>query len=253
MASHDQAEGIVAMEAPEPVADGVVLLFAAGQRPTIEAIDLLLGGLSEGRALSVSHRGDADQGSLELLCRGLSFDVTGLAPARPAVMPLVRQRLGPGDDRPALEAVALVAGRHLAGGAHLAPVLRTHLDVALALSFLPGLEALIWAPSGVMMEPDQFRQAIGGWLEGGVFPAPGLVALLCEDDGAMVSHGLSFFTPRQVRVEAGEAQEEVASALIARLADGDGLVPAWVTDSHGRVWNVSWAPEHSLVTARRNA
>lgn len=253
MAYYDQAEGDIVEGVLEPVVGGVALLFAQGQRPTAEAIDLLLEGLPVGRMLSVGHRGDADQGCFELLCRGLSFDLQGLAPARPAAMPVVMQRLGPGDDGLELEAVALVAGRHLQGGEHLSPVLRTHLDVALTLAGLPGLQAVIWAPSGVMMAPAHFMQAIGDWLEGGRFPAPGLVALLREEDGAVVSHGLSFFTPRQVRVEAFETQAEIASALIARLADGDGQVPAWATDSKGHVWNVSWAAEHGLVTARRNA
>jgi hypothetical protein len=255
MTSHDQAEGVIVAEVPEPVGSGVALLFAPGSRPSAEEIDGLLAGLPVGRMLSVSHRAEADLGDLELLCRGLSFDLQGLAPARSAAVPVVMQRLGLDDDEPQLEAVTLMAGRHLEGGAHLLPVLRTHLDVALALTGLPGLKAVIWARSGVMMSPEHFARIVGGWLEGGPFPVPGLVALLRDaESGLLSSYGLSFFTPRQVRVEgSGEGQAEVAAALIGRLVDGDGHVPAWITDSEGGVWNVSWVAEQGLVTARRSA
>lgn len=257
MTCHDEAEGVIVAEAPEPVGSGVALLFAQGCRPSVEAIDRLLAGLPAGGMLSVSHRGEADLGCLELLRRGLSFDLRGLAPARSAAMPVVMQKLGLDDDEAQLEAVTLLAGRHLQGGGHLMPVLRTHLDVALALMALPELRAVIWARSGVMMGPEHFARMVGGWLEGGSWPVPGLVALLRQDDDALVSYGLSFFTPRQVRVDAAEgaraAQAEIAALLVGRLVDGDGHVPAWITDSEGGVWNIAWLAERGLITARRNS
>jgi hypothetical protein len=249
-----RAEDGIAVAALEPVASGVVLLFAAGQRSSAEQIDRLIGQLPEDSMLSVSYSGEADRGCLELLCRGLTFDLKGLSPADGAPMPVVRQRAGLGGSLPEPEAVVLSAGGHLVGGAHLRPVLRAHLQLALMLAVLPGLTGMVWAPSGVLMRPQDFILAVGGWLQGGCFPAPGLVALLRGEDGALSSHGLSFFTPREVRVNPVVAglfavQEEIASMLIDRLVDGDGHVPAWLTDSEGRVWNVSWAAEQGLVAA----
>ncbi|WP_206240360.1 hypothetical protein [Novosphingobium terrae] len=253
----DQAEDSIALAALEPVPSGVALLFAEGQRPTIEDVDRLITELSAGQMLSAGYRDEAIPGRLELVCRGLTFDLGGLAPASAAPLPTVTQNIGLGDDLPQVEAVTLMAGRHLEDGAHLPPVLRTHLEVALALAALPGLQAMMWAPSGVMMSPAHCVQTIRAWLDGGPFPAPGLVALLREEDGTLLSHGLSFFAPYQLRVEAAdecrEAQEEIASALVRRLADGDGHVPAWMTGRDGRVWNVSWSAGQRLVTARRSA
>lgn len=252
MVAQDQA-GSDSVMAAEPALDGVALLFAEGQRPSVELIDALLAQLPAESMLSVSYRGEAERGCLELLYRGLAFDLKGLLPGKAAAGPVIRQSLGIGDSLPPLEAVLLAAGPHLEGGAHLPPVLRGHLTVALALAALPGLMAMAWAPAGVMMAPQDFVQAVAGWLQGGAFPAPGLVALLSEEDGALRSHGLSFFTPREVRVEAGDTQAEIASLLIGRLVDGDGHVPAWVTDSAGRIWNVLWEPEQRLITARPGA
>ncbi len=252
MVAQDQADSDSVMAA-ESALDGVALLFAEGQRPSVELIDALLAQLPAESMLSVSYRGEAERGCLELLYRGLAFDLKGLLPGEAAAGPVIRQRLGFDDSLPPLEAVLLAAGPHLEGGAHLSPVLRGHLTVALALTALPGLMAVVWAPAGVMMAPQDFAQRIGGWLQGGAFPAPGLVALLSEDDGALCSHGLPFFTPREVRVEAGDTQAEIASLLIGRLVDGDGHVPAWITDGAGRTWNVSWEPEQGLITARPGA
>lgn len=252
MVAHDQA-GSDSVMAEEPALDGVALLFAEGQRPSVETIDALLGQLPAESMLSVSYRGEAEHGCLELLYRGLAFDLKGLLPGEAAAGPDIHQRHGFDDSLPPLDAVLLAVGPHLEGGAHLSPVLRGHLKVALALAALPGLMAMVWAPAGVMMAPQDFVQRVGGWLQGGAFPVPGLVALLSGGDGALRSHGLSFFTPREVRVEAGDTQAEIASLLIARLVDGDGHVPAWVTDGAGRIWNVSWEPERGLITARPGA
>ncbi|WP_068081671.1 hypothetical protein [Novosphingobium rosa] len=247
----DQAEDTIAVE---PVANGVVLLFAEGQRPSVEVIDRLLGQLPAENMLSVSYRGEADRGRLELLCRGLTFDLKGLAPARGAAMPVVTQRLGLDDALPQLEGVLLASGQNLAGGAHLRPILCTHLQVGLALAALPGVQAVVWALSGVMMRPAHFVEAVGAWLAGGSFPVPGLVGFSRDEDGALFSHGLFFFAPRQVRVEALEGasdmQAEIASALVRRQVDGDSHVPAWIADSEGRIWNVSWDVESRLITAR---
>ncbi len=167
--------------------------------------------------LLITHRPAAAEGWLELLAQGMAFDLIGLAPAPPASTPDIMYQIG---IEPALrgsrnEAVALIPGEHLAGGANLLPVVRAQLGLALALAALPGLRALAWGPARSAMAPAQFTQIVADWLAGGAFPVLALTALVRELDGGMRSEGLAFFTGQELRVEPLLGEDPAAVGKIA--------------------------------------
>lgn len=159
----------------------VSLLFAAGSRPDIRALDLLAKGSGHhetasarlpGLGFAVSHRADAAQGWVELVSHGLTYDCRGLAPgaAEPAFLPAAYFGVSPGIADTELEAVTLAPGPHLAGAEGLLPIVRTLAGIASRLVSLPDLAAIGWGPAASLMAPAYFARVIDAWLEGGHFP-----------------------------------------------------------------------------------
>lgn len=159
---------------------------------------------------------------VELVVKGLTFDCLGLAPGEGARMPAPAETIGFDDlaALPPLEALSLRPAPHLAGGARMAPVLRTMFALAAELAMCLPARAVLWQPAGIAMAPAHFSRITLAWLAGGMFPAPGLVALAAGADRAVASRGLDYFAGQEFRVEQG-AQESAAEtlALAARLAD----------------------------------
>lgn len=215
------------------VTTGLSLLFARGQRPGVADIAALALRRAPGGApgdFVISHRPPLEEGWLELLVGGLAFDLAGLLPARPAPTPARRYVFGlDGPELPDdLEAVELVPGVHLAGGAALLPVVRATAAIAASLAQLPGLRAVCWHPADTWTETTLFARMIASWLGGGVFPALGLTSLIRDDDGGVRSDGLAFFTGQELWLEP-DAEETPAEAaklavrLIHRLVE-DGAI-----------------------------
>ncbi len=220
---------------------GISLLFAGAERPDAVAIRALAdnargfsvshdpGTLARGRpagngSAANGHGGDASQKGdwLEVLADGLTFDLSGLAPAAGHQLP---QRaycfdMPAGVDNLGLEAISLTPGPHLSGGARMMPVVRTMAGLAAQLCALPGLVAVAWHPARSWIGPRYFTSIIGNWLEGGVFPGLGLVGLATVADGGMQSEGLSFFTDQELRIEPELTEDRANAAKIAvRLID----------------------------------
>lgn len=210
---------------------GISLLFAGTERPDAAAIRTLAEGA---RGFSVSHDpGAAAPGHpangasgssdwLEVLSNGLTFDLSGLAPAsgqRPPERAYCFD-LPPGLDPSGLEAIGLTPGPHLVAGARMMPVVRAMAGLAASLCALPGLVAVAWHPARSWIGPRYFTSIIGNWLEGGVFPGLGLVGLATVADGGMQSEGLSFFTDQELRIEPELTGDRAGAAKIAvRLID----------------------------------
>lgn len=223
---------------------GLALLFEPQSRPSADDVAALIAGsASVARVLSISHQPPTGEGWLEVLCRGLTFDITGLAPARPDPVPSIQHHIGfpPDSHIPPVEGVNVCVGQHLAGGENLLPVVRAHVEVARALMTLPGVRAAVWCPAEIAMSPTHFERVVSGWLDGGPFPALGLTALVRDADGGLRSHGLSFFTGQEVRIEpipGGNSARlgKVIVRLIHRLVEGGGLhVPSEITGPDGDV------------------
>lgn len=203
-----------------------VLLFAPGTRPA--AADLATIAERTG-GFSITVSSPDDPGAVEVLRDGLTFDLAALQPAGPAVVPAMphAMALPPGFDVAGAEAVTLAPGPHLAGAAHLMPVVRVTAGLLLQLTMLPGLEAIGWLPARQLASPAWFAESVGIWLEGGPFPALALSALARCDD-ALVSEGLRFLVGQDFALTGRDGvltQQDTRAAV--RLTD-------WLV-AHGRV------------------
>ena len=197
---------------------GMTLLFAAGSRPTAREVERVLADpLVSGRGAQVGHRPRDDQGWLELLASGLTFDLRGLAPAGPAANPAVAHVYGlpPDIEKFVFEAALLVPGAHIAAGGALLPVVRTLVGLAAGLALELPVAAVCWNPASVWMEPRYFSRIALNWLAGGAFPALGLTGLRVRPEGDMESEGLAYFIGQEVHLRLGAGVPKAEATKIA--------------------------------------
>lgn len=208
---------------------------------------------------AVSHRPAEDAGWLELLASGLTFDLTGLAPAKAAPIPACGTPIGLAEDVTGenLEAVRLDPGAHLSGGEAMLPIVRVHLALALVLASLPNVAALAWHPARTWVEPAYFVRTVSAWLDGGAFPALGLTALTATGDGGLVSEGLAFFIGRELKVAGGLVADGAETAKLAmRLihhmveAGRDNAAGPYVTEQ-GQTIEVRESDDDRYLEARQ--
>jgi hypothetical protein len=199
------------------------LVFAAGERPCARDVEQILDSQPEAaRGVRISHRPEDEQGWLELLSSGLTFDLTGLMPALACAMPPALQYLGLPDKTGTrnMEAIALAPSPHIAAGGAMIPVARVMLALAAQLTQMFPPLAVCWHPSGCWMEAKYFERIVESWLFGGAFPALGLASLQSDQLGDIRSHGLDFFLGQEVVLEA-HADESTADLVkrAVRLID----------------------------------
>lgn len=72
------------------------------------------------------------------------------------------------------------------------------VSLGVALSGLPGVQAVCWRSARSWMGPAYFRTVVTSWLEGGPFPSLGLVTMRQNPDGMFVSQGLKLFTGQEI-------------------------------------------------------
>ena len=178
-------------------------------------------GELESRSQSDVLSGEGGLHWLELLCDGLTFDLTGLAPGRSATPPEIRNRLDlPDDFRESTgEPRCILPGPHLSGGINSIPVVRVmFILIAELASTIPAVCAIFWPPSGTMIGPEFFRATAESWDAGGAFPAQVLTAFKRMNDGGLQSEGLAFFTGQEIRIEPGSVGDHsTATQLAGRL------------------------------------
>lgn len=188
-------------------------------RPDVDAVLRTAARPADSTAFMVSYMPEPDEGWLELLAMGLTYDISGLAPhaAAPAVLPEHFYGIEAASGGELTEAVRLVPGEHIVTGRMMLPVLRILAGLGAELARLPGLRAVGWEPAQSWMAPAYFMSAIRAWLSGGAFPALGLTSLQRNADGTMATVGLSLFTGLEVELAplAGEAAQDAAK-LMAR-------------------------------------
>ena len=202
---------------------GASLLFPVGARPSVRLLEELFGSFElSSSKVQVSHRPGEDEGWLEILASGLTFEVRGLSPAEPAAGCHADHRYGFVQDLPdePLESVELLPGPHAAGGGGLLPVARALAGLAANLALNLPVAAVAWHSAATWLEPRYFSRTVMNWLAGGTFPAPGLIALLPASDGGISSNGLAHFTGQEIQMAAapGETQEDT-TRLAARAVD----------------------------------
>jgi hypothetical protein len=205
------------------IMSGVSLLFAVGARPAVGDFERLLVTASEvGKVARISHRPPDDQGWIELLASGLTFDLQGLEPGEGAAVVPASHLYGLSQDigKFEFEAISLVPSAHIAAGGALLPVVRVLMRLAAVLTTELPVRAVCWNPAQAWMEPKYFSRIMAHWLSGGPFPSLGLTALRRRDDGAVESSGLAFFTGQELCVaEHEEAAGSETMKLAARVID----------------------------------
>ncbi len=183
-----------------------------------------------------------DRGNwMELLTSGLTYDLAGLPPGEPAIIPKARHIFGMTREETArgAEALELTPGPHLQSGAALMPVVRAMVGLGCELTQLPGVVALCWHSAGTWMSPAYFTRMVEQWLIGGAFPALGLTALKRTADGGVESEGLAFLLGRECRIEPDISVSPADSAKLAiriihHLMDGNRIdAPTMLTGPNG--------------------
>jgi hypothetical protein len=193
-------EGVV-LE-PQRLKSGVSLLFASGSRPDADAVARALSTLDESTPGAViSYRPDPDEGWLELLTSGLTFELHGLCPAEPMTLTMPRYSFGfDGVALANLESTALVTGPHIFAGRAMVPIVRTITGLAASLALALPVSAICWEPAAIWMAPGYFTRLVVSWLAGGPFPALGLTAIDVDEEGIVRSRGLGFFRGQEIEV-----------------------------------------------------
>lgn len=85
----------------------------------------------------------------------------------------------------------------------------------LALAGFDGCLAVAWSPAASLMGRDYFVKTSENWLAGGAFPVLGLVALRPEEDGTMVSRGLTAISGYEVVVAPSDQMVRADQAKLA--------------------------------------
>lgn len=202
---------------------GLSLLFSAGRRPSADDIERLLSSTEmTGAGARISYRPEQQEGWVELLTSGLTFDLTGLAPAESAPLPPRGHSFGldaHAMTRP-LEAISLIPGHHIVGGIAVMPVVRAMAGLAANIALPFNVAAVCWHPAQSWMEPQYFARIVLNWLAGGAFPALGLTAVAELGDRSVESRGLAFFIGQEIELEALQGESSADTVKLAvRLID----------------------------------
>ena len=198
-------------------------MFAPGARP--RAADVRRLADTDGQfsiSFDPAGEGGQEEGWLELLANGLTFDCTGLAPQVGSEVPELAHSYAVSQDFNAAEqqAILIRPGPHLSAGGTMFPVVRTLAMIAASLAALEGVQAVVWHPARSAIEAGYFRRSVMRWIEGGAFPALGLTALASDGNGGLTSEGLSLFTGQELYLRPEVASDTGEGAKIAlRLID----------------------------------
>ncbi len=209
---------------------GLKLLFGSGDRPDRAAVSAAIQELPRA---AITHdpsahdgaRHPADRASpsrgggewLELLLDGLTFDLLGLAPGPDLRAPEIAYRfdVDPADFADS-ETVGLFPGPHIASGISSLPIMRTLLGLGAGLvDNLGGVQAICWTPARTAIAPDFFVRTVRSWLEGGAFPALGIVGFAFDEQGALRSEGLGFLTDCELSIDPPLATDRTAATQLA--------------------------------------
>lgn len=181
-------------------------------------------------SLDTSEDGGQEEGWLEVLANGLTFDVIGLAPQIGSETPDLEHTFGleEGFAEKAHQAILVRPGPHLAAGGAMFPVVRTLAMIAAHMVALDGVEAVAWHPARAVSNADYFRRSVLRWVEGGAFPGLGLTALAPTPQGGLQSEGMALFTSQELRMRP-EIVTDLAEASKIALRFLNWLV------EHGRI------------------
>ncbi|RGP40750.1 hypothetical protein BPTFM16_01038 [Altererythrobacter insulae] len=214
---------------------GVFLVFRNGRRPDADKIEKLVKQLptvsvSFNPAKAQHLRLVASDGSrttsgedspgnwLEILSDGLTFDLVGLAPGQAVPFPDCESKFDfeRGISDRCEHAINLRPGEHISSAAGSAPVLKGLLRLTRDfVHHFEEIDAIVWPHSESVIGRRFFESTVTAYLEGGAFPALGLVSFRQTVDGGLQSVGLSHMTQQEIRIEPDLATDKVAATRLA--------------------------------------
>jgi hypothetical protein len=236
------AKGSWPIESAQPSdGTGLILLFAAGRRPTraalrdfskiSPAISVSYDPLEATTSLYLVDAQSSPEPSaqispvarddqplwLELLCSGLGMDVIGIAPGPCVGFPEINNQFDL-PQKPTVtshDAVRLAPGQHLVAAENSPPVAKALIALARDLvHHFEDLEAVYWPASRSAIGRRFFESTTTAWLEGGPFPALGLTAFKESMDGAIQTSGLDFWIGQELRIEPPLSYDKVAATRL---------------------------------------
>lgn len=158
---------------------------------------------------------------MELVTRGLSFDLVGISPAPGQSLAETSHHFdyAKPDTFGEHGVLELLPGAHLSGGEKSLPVLKAQFALCRDLvRYFADVEAVVWPPAQSAIGRRFFESTITAWIEGGTFPALGLAAIRETEQGGLQSVGLDYIIGQEVRVEPSLASDKVdATRLAVRL------------------------------------
>lgn len=154
---------------------------------------------------------------IELVTRGVSFDLCGIAPSEPILPPKTNYAFDV--DRTlsesSLETLELFPGAHLSGGEKTIPILKAMFGLCRDIvHHFPAAEAVVWSPAQSIIGRRFFESTITAWVDGGAFPALGLTAFRETMDGGLQSVGLNYLIGQELRIEPALAADRVAATRL---------------------------------------
>ena len=213
---------------------GVCMLFAKGSRPDRMAVrefarqhETLAVAFDPAdrpplKSVETGQAGEADDALprhqfIELVHSGLTFDLRGLVPPPGIDIPPIDHRFDfdAADIQSDYEAIELVPGAHLTGGARTLPVLRAMFALTRDIvHHFEMIEAVAWEPSRSVIGRRFFDSTITAWANGGVFPALGLTAFHETQDGGLQSVGLDYLIGQELRIEPSLTMDKVSATRL---------------------------------------
>ncbi|MBD59296.1 MAG: hypothetical protein CL808_04145 [Citromicrobium sp.] len=214
-------------DAPE-IGDDMLILFPRDRRPTARRVRQECAAAAfadaDGPDLAeYEHPIDiAPPSGLALQRSGLGFDLVGLAPGPAIPIPqtgsdeAMRETVLPSRS----SAASLRLGPHIAAGRRSLAILREWFLLARGIAETFDGVAICWAPGGVAIDLERLSAHLDAWQTRGDVPAGLLASFRPTLDGAIQSHGLSYFTGQEFRIEPALVrgdEQALARLLFAHL------------------------------------
>jgi len=197
-------------------------LFADADRPVADAIRSLSHLPASLFGFSVSAFPERPDHWLELLSLGLTFDLTGLSPGEAVLPPPCESLLGLADsfDPAIYRAVRLQPASHIRASRALLPIVRVMIGIAVELTQLDGVKAVIWEPSACAIRTQSFNSLGKSWLKGDAFPVGGLIVIETVDVNRVRSKGLRWFAGHEVEIASTQTGDLPAlSRLLGKVIE----------------------------------
>jgi hypothetical protein len=115
-------------------------------------------------------------------------------------------------------AMEIGLGDHVAGGERVPSIIQAVLGAGQKLGVSCGASGAVWHPAGIVSGFDYFSEVVADYLAGGAFPVLAMVNFKAEDDGTIISTGLSLLSGQELQVAAAELNQDEIMRRVVRVA-----------------------------------